>query len=37
MVTFDVDVPEKMSDEERAAVEALAEQLTENPREHLGV
>jgi molecular chaperone DnaJ len=37
MVTFDVDVPEKMTDEERAAVEALAEHLHDNPREHLGV
>lgn len=37
LVTFDVVVPEKMSDEERAAVEALAEHVSADPREHLGV
>jgi molecular chaperone DnaJ len=37
LVTFAVDVPKQMSEEERAAVEALGEQLRGNPREHLGV
>ncbi|SRR6266511_89555 len=37
LVTFDVQVPSELSAEERAAVEALAQKLHENPREHLGV
>jgi hypothetical protein len=30
-------VPDTLDDEQRAAVEALAEKLHDNPREHLGV
>jgi molecular chaperone DnaJ len=37
LVTFDVVVPKKVDGDARAAVEALAEALPENPREHLGV
>jgi molecular chaperone DnaJ len=37
LVTFEVVVPSELSDDERAAIEALGEQLTANPREHLGV
>lgn len=37
LVTFDVAVPKTLSTEEREAVEQLAERLTANPREHLGV
>jgi molecular chaperone DnaJ len=37
LVTFDVAVPTEISDDERAAVEALAAQLPDNPRERLGV
>jgi len=37
LVTFDVVVPDKLSGDERAAVESLAEKLPQNPREHLGV
>jgi molecular chaperone DnaJ len=37
LVTFDVDVPSDLTDDERAAVEALADKLTRNPREGLGV
>jgi molecular chaperone DnaJ len=37
LVTFDVIVPHKLSAEQRAAVEALAEKLDENPRADLGV
>ena len=37
LVTFDVVVPTALTDEQRAAVTALAEQLPENPRERLGV
>ena len=37
LVTFDVVVPRALTDEQRAAVTALAEQLSENPRERLGV
>jgi molecular chaperone DnaJ len=37
LVTFDVVVPEKLSSEQREAVEALASSLPTNPREHLGV
>jgi hypothetical protein len=32
MVTFDVAVTKKLKKEQRAAVEALAEVLTDNPR-----
>lgn len=37
LVTFEVVVPEKLSAEERKAVEALGDTLTANPREHLEV
>ncbi|MEA3076809.1 MAG: molecular chaperone DnaJ [Actinomycetota bacterium] len=37
LVTVEVAVPSKLSDEERAAVEALAAVLAESPRSHLGV
>jgi molecular chaperone DnaJ len=37
LVTFAIVVPTKLDDEARAAVEALAEGLPENPRQHLGV
>ena len=37
LVTFDVVVPTALTDDQRAAVAALAEQLAENPRERLGV
>jgi molecular chaperone DnaJ len=37
LVTFEVEVPKKLSAEERAAVEALAGALDANPREHLQV
>ena len=37
LVTFEVEVPKQLSDEERAAVEALAGALSGNPREHLQV
>ncbi|MFZ4583768.1 MAG: molecular chaperone DnaJ [Acidimicrobiia bacterium] len=37
LVTFDVVVPQEMSDAERAAVEALAAAQSGNPRSHLGV
>jgi len=37
LVTVEVTVPQKLSDEERAAVETLASTLSEAPREHLGV
>jgi molecular chaperone DnaJ len=37
LVTVEVAVPSKLSDDERAAVEALAEHLTANPRAHLEV
>jgi molecular chaperone DnaJ len=37
LVTFEVGVPEKLSTEQREAVEALARVLPENPRAHLGV
>lgn len=37
LVTFDVVVPTELSDDQRAAVAALAEQLPQNPREKLGV
>jgi molecular chaperone DnaJ len=36
-VTFEVVVPQKLNAEQRAAVEALAEKLDDNPRAHLGV
>jgi molecular chaperone DnaJ len=37
LVTFEIVVPTKVGDEARAAIEALAEGLAENPRQHLGV
>ena len=37
LVTVEVTVPEKLSDEQREAVEALASASTESPRRHLGV
>jgi molecular chaperone DnaJ len=37
LVTFEVVVPKKLNDEQRAAVEALAEKLDEDVRSHLGV
>ena len=37
LVAFDVAVPKRLDDDERKAVEALGEVLTENPREHLEV
>jgi molecular chaperone DnaJ len=37
LVTFDVTVPTELSDDQRAAIAALAGQLPSNPREHLGV
>ena len=37
LVTVEVAVPTRLSDDERAAVEALAAATTENPRGHLGV
>ena len=37
LVTVEVAVPSKLSDEERAAVESLAENLAQNPRSHLEV
>jgi molecular chaperone DnaJ len=37
LVTFDVVVPKKLGGAEKKAVEDLANVLTENPREHLGV
>jgi molecular chaperone DnaJ len=36
-VTFDIDVPKQINDEQRAALEALAAAFPENPREHLEV
>jgi molecular chaperone DnaJ len=35
LVTVEVAVPSRLSDEERRAVEALAEVSTSSPREHL--
>ncbi len=37
LVTFDVTIPEQLSDEQRQAVTNLAQQLPGNPREHFGV
>ena len=37
LVTFEVVVPTKIDDEARAAIEALADGLAEDPRQHLGV
>jgi molecular chaperone DnaJ len=37
LVTFDIDVPAKVNDEQRKALEALAAAFPENPREHLEV
>jgi molecular chaperone DnaJ len=37
LVTFEVVVPKKLTADQRAAVEALAEKLDDDPRAHLGV
>jgi molecular chaperone DnaJ len=37
LVTVEVSVPTDLTDEQRAAVEALAGTMTQSPREHLGV
>jgi molecular chaperone DnaJ len=37
LVTFEIVVPEKLSDDEKRAIEALAEKLPANPRAKLGV
>ena len=37
LVTFDVDVPKHLNDEQKRALEALAAAFPENPREHLEV
>jgi molecular chaperone DnaJ len=37
LVTVDVTVPKTMSDEQRAAVEALAAASDDSPRDYLGV
>jgi DnaJ-class molecular chaperone len=37
LVTFDVVVPSDLDDDAREAVEQLAEKLSGNPREYLGV
>lgn len=37
LVVVDVVVPENLTDEQRAAIEALATATTESPRDHLGV
>ena len=37
LVTFDVVVPTKLTDEARKAIEELAAAFPGNPREHLGV
>jgi molecular chaperone DnaJ len=37
LVTFDVEVPRHLSDEQRQAIEAMAGSFGENPRAHLGV
>ena len=37
LVTFEVVVPKKLTADQRAAAEALAEKLDDNPRAHLGV
>jgi molecular chaperone DnaJ len=37
LVTVEVAVPQKLSAQERKAVEALAEASEASPREHLGV
>ena len=37
LVTFDVEVPRHLTDEQRTAIEALAGAFGENPRAHLGV
>jgi len=37
LVTFEVVVPEKLSEDEKSAIEALAEKLPANPRAKLGV
>jgi molecular chaperone DnaJ len=37
LATIDVSVPEELTDQQRAAVEALAAASTDSPRDHLGV
>jgi molecular chaperone DnaJ len=37
LVTFDVEVPQHLTDEQRQAIEAMAGSFGENPRSHLGV
>jgi molecular chaperone DnaJ len=37
LVTFEVQVPAELTEQQRAAVETLAGELPGNPREHLGV
>jgi molecular chaperone DnaJ len=37
LVTFDVEVPRHLTDEQRQAIEAMAGSFGENPRSHLGV
>jgi molecular chaperone DnaJ len=37
LVTFDVDVPKHLNDDQKRALEALAAAFPENPREHLEV
>jgi molecular chaperone DnaJ len=37
LVTFDVEVPKHLTDEQRQAIEAMAGSFGENPRSHLGV
>jgi DnaJ-class molecular chaperone len=37
LVTFDLEVPKQLSDEQRKAIETLAGAFEENPRAHLGV
>ena len=37
LVTIDVAIPDTLSEDQREAVEALADTLTESPRRHLGV
>jgi molecular chaperone DnaJ len=37
MVTFEIVVPERLTADEREAIEAMAQKLSGNPRQHLGV
>jgi len=37
VVTFEVVVPERLTADEHEAIEAMAERITANPRQHLGV